>query len=574
MTTTITRDESGSELQAIPGRLGNIRHLAWLPVMDSSGRRLVGLDDLFANAHLIQRLDVRAPVEKAGVLRFLSTVTALIAREQAIITRATAETVAREGFDPAAITRALDAIDDRLWLIHEATPFMQEGRYLAATSSLKTAASIRSTSPGDSSKAWWGRPGDGFATGDLDLLSAPAALMDFWFYSVNGNVKTVLDGVPLPTHGSAAGKVKAAGVRLWKMGENLAATLLMNTPRSWMTGSALPAWAQNLEISGQLEPLIQATITGNATLLVPERVAGQIVFTGAHIGTSLRRGIPPTAADFAKRTAAKGRNKAIVADNERLKAAGEPTVNIEALPMLAEDALKLSLMYAWHTDPQVVFRKPAPKQKGLQNVEDRRALNDITATTSVLHNLQAWYLRSFNPDVPGQSSILSRREFGTELFSIQLKQESSYGKLSAASWLSMPPGTIGGPPAAQEALEELADFAYGQIRTALRSAILTVLSRRKSNKPLAKRNDDGVIETTLEYALGRFSSSTDEIVTDAVDLAVRGEKFSGSHVRAWSKAALTAFDDAIEPYLNARRLPDIAEARQKLITTLNKAEKD
>lgn len=561
MTMTIERDGDVSDGRTIPPRAGNIRQLAWLPVVDSSGRRLVSLDELFRNAHLILRLDVRAPIEKAGVLRFLTTVTALVARAQAI-TPGTEETVAREGFDPAAIARALDAIDDRLWLIHEATPFMQEGRYLAATSAVKAAASIRSTSPGDSSKAWWGRPGDGFATGNLDLVSAPAALMGFWFYAVNGNGAAVLDGVPLVMQGSAAGKVIAAGVRLWKTGENLASTLLMNTPQSWVEGSALPAWAQNLETSGQLEPIVVATITGNATVLIAENVDGQIVFTGAHIGTALRRGIPPTAEDFAALKAAKARNKNIVTDNRRLKAAGEQAVELEALPVLGVDALKLSLINAWHSDPQVVFRKPDPKKKGVQKTEDIRALNDVTAGTSVLHNLRAWYLRAFNPDVPGQRSILTRREFTAELFSIQLKQKGSYGELSGASWLSMPQGTIGGSPAAQEALTLFAEHAYEKVRTALYFAIRAVLS------------DDGAIDATLEYALARFSSVADQIVTDVVDLAITGKQFSGVHVRAWSVAALTAFDDSVEPYMNSRRLPDIALARQKLATALNKTERD
>ena len=156
MTTTVSVDDDVDAGGGVPSPMGNIRQLAWVPIIDGSGRRLVGLDELFTHAHLIERIDVRAPIEKAGVLRFLTTVTALIARAQGIMPQ-TAEGVARDGFDPAAVTSVLDSIDDRLWLIHPSTPFMQEGRFRTATSSVKTAASIRSTSPGDSSKAWWGR---------------------------------------------------------------------------------------------------------------------------------------------------------------------------------------------------------------------------------------------------------------------------------------------------------------------------------------------------------------------------------------------------------------------------------
>lgn len=570
MTITVARDGDTNEMDGVPGHLGNIRQLAWLPVIDLSGRRFVGLDEVFTSAHLIDRIDVRAPIEKAGVLRFLTTVTALVARAQGI-TPVNAEAVARDGFDPAAVMMALDAIDERLWLIHEATPFMQEGRYSAATSGVKTAASIRSTSPGDSTKAWWGRPGDGFATGDIEMGSAPAALMGFWFYSVNGNGAAVLDGVPLAMQGSAAGKVIAAGVRLWKTGENLASTLLMNTPQEWVGGTGFPAWAQTLETSGQLEPIIAATITGNATLLLPELVGGNVVFTGAHIGSSLRRGIPPTAADFDTLKAAKARNKDIVTNNKRMKAAGEPSVALEALPQLGVDALKQSLLHAWQSDPQVVFRRPDPKKKGLQKVEDIRALNDVNAGTSVLHNLHGWYLRAFNPEVPGRKSILTRREFNTELFSFQLEQKGSYGELSGASWLSMPPGTIGGSVQVQEALTTFAEHAYERVQSALYLAIRTVVADKdgKMNKA-----DKPFITATHEYALARFSFLADEVVTEVVALAVKGEAFAEAHIRAWSNAALAAFDEAVEPYVNARRLPDIAVARQKLISALNRTERE
>jgi len=571
MTMTVSVDGDVDEGSGVPSPMGNIRQLAWLPVIDGSGRRLVGLDELFTTAHLIERIDVRAPIEKAGALRFLTTVTALIARAQGITPHA-AEGAARDGFDPAAVASVLDSIDDRLWLIHPSTPFMQEGQFRTATSAVKTAASIRSTSPGDSSKAWWGRPGDGFATGQLELASAPAALMGFWFYSVNGNGAVVLDGISIPVQGSAAGKVIAAGVRLWKTGENLAATLLMNTPQDWVKGLALPAWADRVETSGQLDPLIAATITGNATLLLAEPVGGRVVFVGAHIGSALRRGIPPSAADFADMTAAKSRNKNAVTENRRLKAAGEPAIDLELLPVLGVDALKGSLVHAWRDDPQVVFRRPDPKKsKGVQKVEDIRALNDVDASTSVLHNLHGWYLRAFNPEVPGRRSILVRRDFTTELFSIQFKQKGSYGELSGASWLSMPPGTIGGSPAVQEALARFADFAYERVQSALYFAVRTVVADKEGK---VSKADKPFITSTHEYAVARFSALADDVVTDVIALAIAEKPFTAVHIRAWSAAAIAAFDEAIEPFVTSRRLPDIALARQKLTLALHKTESE
>ncbi|MBK5237788.1 MAG: type I-E CRISPR-associated protein Cse1/CasA [Actinomycetales bacterium] len=514
----------------VPKKFGNIRDLEWLPVVDSNGRRMVGLDELFTSAHLIKSIDVRAPIERAGVLRFLTTVTALVAREQGVTTASAAD-VARTGFDDGAVRRALDAIDDRLWLIHPDTPFMQEGRYATATSATKNAESIRSTSPGDSSKAWWGRAGDGFATGHLKVTDAPATLAGFWFYSTNNNGKVTLTEGSVAQQGSAAGKVVAAGIRLWKTGTSLAQTLLFNTPEAWIKGTELPAWAQTLSGSGSLDPFVTATITGNATLLLPEWVDGQLTFTSAHVGGVLRKGIPAPA-DAPKDSS--------------------PT---------ALDALKASLLYAWHADPQVVFRKQDPKKKELVGLEKVRALNDMSAGTSTLHNLNAWYLRAFNPDVPS-SSILVSETFTIELFSLQLAQKGSYGEISGASWLSMPTGTVGGSPEAQEALRVFAEYAYGHVRRGLYLAVRDVLG------------DDDATDSTFENALSVFTSRSERVVEDVIALATKGETFTIEHVKRWVRSAMDAFDEALTPFSNARTISDIARARQNLFHRINQTESD
>lgn len=537
-------------LPSIPDRLGNVRELEWLPIV-SRGRRLVGLEEVFTDGHLVDRLDVGAPIERAGVLRLLSSLTALIARTQGVAP-STAAAVARDGFDPIAVKDTLDEIDDYLWLIHPHTPFLQEGRYRAASTPPKTAASIRSTSPGDSSKAWWGRPGDGFATGHLPLTSAPGALAGFWFYSTNGNGKVILDGVPVAQQGAAAGKVIAAGVRLWKVGSSLTETLLLNTPESWINSRELPAWAQSLTGSGSLDPLIGGTITGNAALLLPEWVEGSVVFTGAHIGGALRLGIPLTPEDNASLIARKAENKKRTSD-------GLTGADLLPIPVAAVDALKESLMYAWHQDPQVVFRKPNPKKKELPGLDKIRALNDMSASTSTLHNLHNWYLRAFNPEVPSRGVLVSET-FAIELFSLQLKQKGSYGELSGASWLSLPPGTVGGTPEAQEALRLFAEYAYEHVRKGLYIAVRGVL------------NEEGAAESTFETALNGFSSRSEQVVDDVIALAVEGLLFTRAHIDSWVRAAMDAFDEAISPFANSRTLSDIALSRQKLFRRINQTE--
>lgn len=536
----------------VPSRAANLRTLAWLPVISSSGRRLVGLDELFADAHAISRIDVRAPVERAGVLRFLTSVTALVLRASAV-SSADSEPLTRTGFDPIAVSSALDGISDRLWLIHESTPFMQEGRYRGASSALKSAASIRSTSPGDASKAWWGRPGDGFATGHLSLLDAPAALAGFWFYSGNGNGGVTLDGVAVVQQGSAAGKVVAAGVRLWKTGENLAATLMMNTPANWVADTALPAWACTLAHSGEHNPIIAGTITGNATLLVPEWCNGEMTFTGAHVGGALRAGIPPTREHNTAIKDAKARNKLRTA-------AGAAATELEVVPESGVEALKLSLVNAWQSDPQVVLVKADPSKKPLKSgMDGLRAVKDMTAGTTTLHNLNAWYLRAFNPDVPDRG-FLRRTHFTSELFCLQLVQKGSYGELSGASWLAMPPGTIGGSLAAQDALSVFAELAYDRVRKSLYLSIQDVT------------DDAEVTKATLAWALTRFTTLAEDVIEDVIALAVSGQTFTVDHLNTWSKAAMTAFAESIAPLVSARTLPTIATAQARLYKSLHRSE--
>jgi hypothetical protein len=535
----------------IPVKFASVRELDWLPVVNPQGRRHIGLNEAFSSAHLIQRIDVRAPIERAGVLRFLTSLTALVARTQGVTAQSAAQ-VAREGFDAHAVRDTLDSIDDRLWLIHPETPFLQEGRYKLATSAPKTAASIRSTSPGDSSKAWWGRPGDGFATGHLSLEAAVGALAGFWFYSTNGNGKVSLDGLSVPQQGSAAGKVVAAGVRLWRMGATLAETLLLNTPDSWIASGELPAWAQQLTGSGSLDPLVFGTITGNATLLIPDWIAGSVIFTGAHVGGTLRKGIPETVdADRA--------GTALKAENKMRLASENTTMEAVAPPASATDALKESLLYAWHQDPQIVFTRADPKSKVLMSVDKKRALKHVNSSTSTLHNLASWYIQAFNPDVP-RHGILNSTEFGIELFSLELKQKGSYGELSGASWLSLPPGSVGGSPDAQEALRLFTEYAYEHIRKGLYTAIRSVLG------------DNGATESAVESAMTSFNSRSETVVDDVIALAITGKLFGAEHVTAWVLAAMGAFDDAMMPFNNARTVSDIAIARHKLFRKINTTE--
>jgi hypothetical protein len=535
----------------IPTKFANVRELEWLPIVDSHGRRHIGLNEAFTSAHLIQRIDVRAPIERAGILRFLTSLTALVARTQGVTAHSAAQ-VAREGFDPQAVHDTLDSINDRLWLIHPETPFLQEGRYKLATSAPKTAASIRSTSPGDSSKAWWGRPGDGFVTGHLSLEVAPGALAGFWFYSTNGNGKVSLEGVSVPQQGSAAGKVVAAGVRLWKMGTTLAGTLLLNTSQSWIASKEIPAWAQTLTGSGNLDPLVFGTISGNATLLLPEWVAGAVTFTGAHVGGTLRKGIPMTVGDDRALTAIKTANKIRVVS-------ADTTSDQVPLPVSAIDALKESLLYAWHQDPQIVFTKVDPKSKVLVTEDKKRALKHVNSSTSTLHNLASWYIQAFNPDVP-RHGILNSTKFDIELFSLELKQKGSYGELSGASWLSLPPGSVGGSPEAQEALRVFTEYAYEHIRKGLYTAIRSVLG------------DNGATESAVESAMTSFNSRSERVVEEVIALAITGKQFSVEHVTAWVQAAMDAFDDSLVPFNNARTISDTAIARHKLFRKINTTE--
>lgn len=86
--------------------------------------------------------------------------------------------------------------------------------------------------------------------------------------------------------------------------------------------------------------------------------------------------------------------------------------------------------------------------------------------------------------------------------------------------------------------------------------------------------DKPFITSTHEFAVARFSALADGVVTDVIALAITGKPFTTAHIRAWSAAAVAAFDEAIEPFVTSRRLPDIALARQKLALALHKTESE
>ncbi|WP_431798580.1 type I-E CRISPR-associated protein Cse1/CasA [Microbacterium kunmingense] len=265
----------------------------WIPVRHLDGTRSVlPLQPLLEQAHLIDEL-TGDPGEWAAMMRFLPSVTALIARRDA---NADFEQWARTGLPSDLVNAALDEVADFLWLIHPDTPFMQEPR-LAVPDQVAANPTewLHLTTPGANSKAWWGKPGDRLSAEAGSPARVARGLVTSWFFSpgVAGRAAgTYRDEPDVSWRPRGTVSFRSHGLRVFWRGTNLAETLLANTMENHVRtvgrGSAgLPLWAVPGDTSPAASRLTAATWTGSVYLLAHDRDR----FTGVHTGGRRIRGI-------------------------------------------------------------------------------------------------------------------------------------------------------------------------------------------------------------------------------------------------------------------------------------------
>lgn len=485
----------------------SLREMPWIPVRYIDGTlRDIGLDQLYADAHLIRTFAIPNSSERAGVFRFLIGATALICRAHGDVDW---EDIAEAGFDAAAVKKALDAIDNHLWLVHPDTPFMQDNTIISAASSI---APLEPTSPGGSSKTWWGRPGGPFTPESFAPPQAARLLTASWFYTpTSPNAKGVYADAPevsWPPRGMAS--KGSAGMRAFRVGHNLSHTLLANVLPEWVEGADMPLWT----ISGPAAPvgsLTLATWSGRVFLL-----EGTDLFTGFR---------------FAGR---------------RIKGMTKPD----------KAALKDLESSLWPHDA-TVMRKTSPKKKDAETT----TLQPLAPGATAMEYITNWHL--INAERAGAQPLAPALVpyHLVEFLVLRVDGGPTDPRVSEISWLNVDERIL--DPRRFEVLRALAT-TIDRHRHAVRTAVGKALG-----SDVQKALDPWSGFSSLFHA---FASNAEQVLSRII--SSEGTGVTADDVRALSDAAMDTYVEAVSPFVTPLTVEGVARARAGLRIALAGIQKE
>ncbi len=246
----------------------SIRHeVPWIPAVTLDGDlQTLTLQQTFERAHELAEV-VAEPLIWAAIMRFLPGVAALITAEDPKVLDGAHIT----GFPQTAIDRALNKVDDRLWLRHPDTPFMQDA-LISETGNSNTTEWLLNAAPAANSKAWWGKAGDRVHRDAGVPARLAQGLVTAWFFDVGVSGKALGYYTDDPDTGWRPRGVLGYhnhGLRVFHRGKNLAHTILANTLHQHVIGrrTGAPLWAKPEGASPTDSPLTASTWTGSTYLL-------------------------------------------------------------------------------------------------------------------------------------------------------------------------------------------------------------------------------------------------------------------------------------------------------------------
>lgn len=510
----------------------SVRSLAWIPVATAEGTERLSLDQVFERAHEISHVEVRDPIVRAAVNRFLISAGVLVARA-AGVTVQTAQSFADNGFTAQQVAAAFNPIDDRLWLLHPDTPFAQSAALADTVTAtdvpppVDPAASLFPRTPGGSGQAWFDVADGIYQTPDLSPEDAALALITSWFYSPKSNksrftlaelpdedgtlVETRLKWMALGTVGLAGHRSRGDNNNLtfWHRGATLSEFLLLNTAPHWLSEPSAPAWASDYTTHHTPASLSAHTFSANAALLSfnPATMRFTTVIRGGHPD-----GVDPRAS--------------LARVNEQLRSA-------------AED------------DPSRVWRDTVFDKKIVKVL-----FEGFSATHSTSQNLRAWFVDGARPHLA--AGILRSPAGALDVLAIGTKSTTSMPQMRYVTWMSVDGAQLSGDAVADELIAELATSAYAAPEAAILHAINTVFpaAGRPPRRP-------AVHEACAEHAIRAFHTALEPVFGAAVDTILQGGEPS-AFIDELQAAKVAAFDSALRPYLSARLFPDVARGRAKL----------
>jgi hypothetical protein len=536
----------------------NLADVPWIPVRRRDGTATdVGLREVFRDADQFTEISASSPLEHEAITRFLTTVTALVVR------------AVGPGWDPRAGTRfpleaveaALSMVAAHLDLADRVDPFMQD----AATGEASefNAAQVTSLSldrPNLTVQAWHfrgqlaERP-----DGQVDWARLATLLVTFWYFSGTNN----LDIAGRKQTGSLCGKA-GNGLHLFWRGPTLAHTLLANTPRVWVEGSDLPAWADRDGFASGAEyegaaagstPLWWGSYSPNTVTVWADETTGlpALCITGGSPRQPTGMPAPLTRAtkDAQARALFVQRHPdGTDLDGVKLDQKAECAQIVKGLGAVDEsNKLAITALADW-----LRLADPA----GTMAVAKPVRLGPVSPDLATLRNLAAWY-------EAGAADLVARRVTEVVLapdrrdgmWALEFCQTKTKNPTSlvytAAAWVDHTP---------QESAELTLDPAQAK-------AVLSVAQRVEEIADLLCRQlSRGWTLADLTHLKGDlrdyFYVLARAVCTQAIKDAATGHKLAREVIDTLCSAALEAFDETVLPFAGPALGAAIIQARGRV----------
>jgi len=499
----------------------NVIDLPWVPIRNELGEvQIVTLRAALKDAANLEGLATTSPVETVSLLRFLISISALVAREY------WGEDVPRRirNANEIEITRWSQSVDDVLakyedlfYLKHPNEPFLQEWRPSEAQSAKVTIGKMRSTNalrleiPSPTTKRWWVRNTARQVDGEVSDIIIP--LLTHWFTSFGSNKPPLNAELGNAYHGGR-GLTNGKDVQVFVHGASLLETLLANLPRSWVTEQAIPVFLARREpvtrdSIGKTSEFWLSTYGPNGVLLAWE--GGDVI--GVYNGLS-RYGI-------------NGIRRGKLTQDEK-------------------DELKILFTH----DP---FRIELPDGSGM--------VTRISPEGVLLPRLRNWYAEA------GHLSL--RKELANRILVVNNKSKidiyTSYVKAGQDFKVDYLQLIEDSPLYLLDLSEQNVDQIDGAVEVAL-----------------GKFGKSGGIIGALKTSLRKLDVGTEQVepqfwqscsnsVNNFIELLISDHKVNQVDLaKAFRYSALHLFDEYTRPYRTVSMIPKIENSRKILVTNINK----
>ncbi len=519
-------------------KLVSVRSTPWIPVLGPDGPVLMGLEEALLRAHEISHLATRNDLERSSMLRFLTAMTVLVAREQKLTLRSSKALIAAgSGLNPSAVKAVLDALDDRLYLIHPEHPFMQDPA--AAVAPAKAASTLHPGIASESSQNWFGIKT--LSSKDLTPAEAIQALVAFYFHApsvTSGGpaieVGTGPDGKPqlymFALRGGGVGNRLGDDMHIWWRGTTLLTTLLLNIHPHWVLDDddTLPAWFGKPSLLRQPGSLNEWTHSGVSALLEPNENGGNLVFSNVRMCGAIMLTEAQDSTSF-------------------------------------RDAVKAQMDRAHSSDPRRVFVEVP--QKG-NAAPKRQQVSGMTPANAPIQNLAAWWQNEGKPSVAGGLLPLTGlKGIQLDVLALTVTQNAGSQMVKDTGWLTIDRRATGVDVTDTMLLRVLAQEASLNIERVVKTAF-RIMDPATGGKGKTQLGPTG--SKLCKTAMTSYYTGSTNLLDRVLAGVFVGEPVPDDLAMQVSRIALDSFDQVTAPHLSLRLTPRIAMARVELLKQISR----